>query len=308
MSTAFTGPPRWSVEQLDGAVEAAMDSFRRERGEEPVDQYRDYLDQYLGTVNDLIELTVDLLQLHERAVEVVTEAPLLEALRFCAGPFVSEDDLTVLARTTLSRTRLRKDPEAAARIVDTVLLGLDTQRFPWFIEEREATEPERQAAVLSTAVLLATERTRTLRRSNAKLDQEGAVASALLDAGFRRVPPPSTIRTLEDAPGPGEFCHEVDFGGRKADLVIGLWDRRRMPLECKVSNSSTNSYKRVNNDAAVKAVKWLEIFGRDQVVPAALLAGVYKAAPLAEAQADGLTLFWAHRLGDLLSWIEETRP
>ena len=63
----------------------------------------------------------------------------------------------------------------------------------------------------------------------------------------------------------------------------------------------------MNNDAAVKAVKWLEIFGRDQVVPAALLAGVYKAGPLAEAQSDGLTLFWAHRLGDLLTWIDRTR-
>jgi hypothetical protein len=307
MSTTFVGPPRWDARELDAAVEAAMDSFRRVRGEEPVDQYQDHLDRYLGTVNDLIELTVDLLQVHERAVEVVTEPALLEALRFCAGPFISEDDLAVLARTTLSRTRLRKDPDAAARVVDTVLIGLDTQRFPWFTEEREATESERQAAVLSTAVLLATERTRTLRRSNAKLDQEGAVAAALTGAGFRCVPPPSAIRTLEDAPGPGEFCHEVDFGGRKADLVIGLWDRRRMPLECKVSNSSTNSYKRVNNDAAVKAVKWLEIFGRDQVVPAAMLAGVYKAAPLAEAQTDGLTLFWAHRLGDLLAWIERTR-
>ena len=126
MSTTFAAPPRWTAGQLDEAVDAAMESFRRERGEEPVDQYRDYLDQYVCTVHDLIELTVDLLQLHERAGDVVTEAPLLEALRFCAGPFISEDDLAVLARTTLSRTRLRKDPDAVARIVDTVLLELDT--------------------------------------------------------------------------------------------------------------------------------------------------------------------------------------
>ena len=107
---------------------------------------------------------------------------------------------------------------------------------------------------MASAVLMATERMRTMRRNEAKTTQEGAVAEALIAAGFTRVERPRAIRTLEDAPAPGEFCDEVDFGGRKADLVVGLWDRRRMPLECKVSNSMTNSFKRVNNDAAVKAV------------------------------------------------------
>jgi len=214
----------------------------------------------------------------------------------------------VMARTTLAPTRLRDDPEAAARIVDSVLLSLDRRRFPWVGEGREPGEAERSAAVLATAALMATERTRTLRRSGAKLDQEGAVAAALSAAGFTRVAPPPAIRTLEEAPGPGEFCAEVDFGGRKADLVVGLWDRRRMPLECKVSSSTTNSYKRVNNDAAVKAVSWLRAFGEDQVVPAAVLAGVFKPGNLETAQSKGLTLFWAHRLGDLVGWVDRTRP
>ena len=38
------------------------------------------------------------------------------ALRFVAGPFISVDDLRVIARTTLAPTRLRADPEAAERI------------------------------------------------------------------------------------------------------------------------------------------------------------------------------------------------
>ena len=115
------------------------------------------------------------------------------------------------------------------------------------------------------------------------------------------------IRTLEEAPGPGEFCTERTFGDRKADLVVGLWDRRRMPLECKASNSATNSYKRVNHEAASKAETWLQDFGRSQVVPAAVLSGVFKRANLEDAQARGLTLLWAHRLDDLLAWISRTR-
>ena len=43
--------------------------------------------------------------------------------------------------------------------------------------------------------------------------------------------------------------------------MIGLWDGRKMPLECTVSNSELNSIKRLNNDAAVKAVEWVKEFG-----------------------------------------------
>ena len=307
VSAVFTPPPRWSGESLEREVAAAVESFRHEREQEPLEQYLRHLDECLGTFEELVELTVDLVELRARAVEVVTIPEMLEALRFVAGPPISVDDLRVIARTTLAPTRLRADPEAAARIVDSVCLGLDGRRFPWVAEGREPSEAERGAAVLASAVLMATERTRTVRRNEARTGQEGAVAAALVAAGFRMVPPPRAIRTLEDAPGPGEFCVEVDFGGRKADLVVGLWDRRRMPVECKVSNSMTNSYKRVNNDAAVKAVGWLKAFGEDQVVPAAVLSGVFKASNLESAQARGLTLFWAHRLDDLVGWVGRTR-
>ena len=43
-----------------------------------------------------------------------------------------------------------------------------------------------------------------------------------------------------------------------------------MPIECKVSNSATNSIKRLNNDAAVKARIWRGEFGERQVVPSAV--------------------------------------
>jgi hypothetical protein len=81
-----------------------------------------------------------------------------------------------------------------------------------------------------------------------------------------------------------------------------------MPLECKVSNSTLNSIKRLNNDAAVKAVEWVRDFGSRGVVPAAILSGVFKRAHLEYAQERGLSLFWAHDLGELTTWVEGTRP
>jgi len=115
------------------------------------------------------------------------------------------------------------------------------------------------------------------------------------------------VLTLDQAPQPGEFCGESSFGGRKADLLVRLWDGRVMPIECKVSNSSTNSIKRLNNDAAVKATVWLKKFGTEGVVPAAMLSGVYKLKNLEDAQAGGLAIFWAHDLQALVEWIEKTR-
>ncbi len=96
-------------------------------------------------------------------------------------------------------------------------------------------------------------------------------------------------------------------GSRKADLTIRLFDGRLMPLECKVSNSSTNSIKRLNNDAAVKAKTWIAEFGSRQIVPAAVLSGVFKVRNLEQAQEDGLSTFWAHDLDRLVEFILSTR-
>jgi len=307
VATTFLAPPRWSAGDLERDIAAAVEAFRLERFQEPLEQYLAHLDECLGTIEELVELTVDLTELRERAPEVAAEARYIEALRFLAGPFISVDDLRVIAQASLAPTALRADPEAAARVVETVLAGLDRRRFPWVGEGREPHEDEKSAAALATASLMATERVRTLRRNEARVLQESAVADALRGAGFREVAAPRVIRTLEEAPGPGEFCTERTFGDRKADLVVGLWDRRRMPLECKASNSATNSYKRVNHEAASKAETWLQDFGRSQVVPAAVLSGVFKRANLEDAQARGLTLLWAHRLDDLLAWISRTR-
>lgn len=88
---------------------------------------------------------------------------------------------------------------------------------------------------------------------------------------------------------------------------MGLWDLRTMAIECKVSNSAVNSIKRLNNDAESKAKTWRNNFGT-QVVPAAVLGGVYDLINLQHAQENELSLFWGHDLEKLVAWIETTRP
>jgi hypothetical protein len=193
--------------------------------------------------------------------------------------------------------------------VNIVVENLDRGRFPWVREGREeATPAERDAAILASATLIAAQGVATNRRTQGKKAQESRVRSALLAHGFAEVRiAGGRATTIREAPNPGEFCRETVLGTRKADLIVGLWDGRIMPIECKVSNSSINSVKRLNNDAAVKAEVWINDFGERHVVPVAVLSGVYWLPKLVEAQERGLTLYWDHRLGDLTDWIARTR-
>ncbi|ODA67353.1 XamI restriction endonuclease [Methyloligella halotolerans] len=207
---------------------------------------------------------------------------------------------------SLSRARLEKSPDLVQRTVAVVRQVIDRRRFAWVVEGREPTEAERDAAVMASAALMAASRTQTRRRTSGKTKQEATVKAALEELGFAEVAS-REIQNVSYAPEPGEFCGESVLGNRKADIVVRLWDHRIMPIECKVSNSSTNSVKRLNNDAAVKAVTWRTDFGRRQVVPSAVLSGVYKLHNLIDAQERGLSIFWAHNLLPLRDWIVSTR-
>ena len=299
-------PPRWSPDQLEAGRLKAVELFREQRMAEPLEDYLEHFHQVRTTVENLLEETADLSRLRVEAVRILRDGNLQEAVRYLSGPPISADDLRVVAEAKLSPSALSADEHMATRVIETVLLGLDRERFPWVGEDREPTKTEKAVAIMSTAALVAARRVMTARANEAKGEQEQKVKDALKDAGFTEIAP-REISTLHGAPAAGEFCGESLFGTRKADIVIRLWDHRVMALECKVSNSSTNSVKRLNNDAAVKARVWIDEFGTAQTVPAAMLAGVFKRHNLEQAQNRGLTI-WSHDLDQMVSWIEQTRP
>lgn len=301
-------PPIWSNEQLEADRVKSSAAFSKERLEEPLEDYLEAFDEYQGYVEEILETTVDLSDLEASALDVLGDVRLLEAFRYLAAPPISQDDLKVLADAqSLTKGHLQKSPELVQRLIAVVRQVLDRRRFAWVVEDREPTEAERNAAVMASAALMAASRTQTRRRTLGKEQQEAMVKVALKGLGFAEVPS-RKIPNISHAPGPGEFCGESVLGNRKGDIIVRLWDHRVMPIECKVSNSSTNSVKRLNNDAAVKAASWKLDFGLRQVVPAAVLSGVYKLHNLLDAQDRGLTLFWAHDLKPLTDWITGTKP
>lgn len=295
-------PPQWTTDQFAADALASLKLFKAERSSEPLEMYGEVYENRRDVIDNLLEATIDLTDLRAQASEVLGEPGVLEVLRYIAAPPISEDDLRALTDVSLAASRLKQSQVNAEVVVDAILQVIDTRRFPWLKDDREATPQEREVAAISTAALLAAQRVQTERRRLGGKALERAVGDQLEACGFTRVKP-RTIKTTDDAPGVGEFCGESKFGSRKADLVVRLYDRRIMPIECKQSNSSTNSVKRLNNDAAAKAVVWQEEFGSLTAVPAAALSGVFNVLNLEQAQTKGLNIFWGHNLKALTDFV-----
>ena len=280
--------------------------FRRQRLDEPLELYSRFFETFAPVLESLVDQLASLAADPpdpETIAGLLADPDVRTAFRYLAAPPVSEDDLKTLAETTLSAAALRGDAEQARRVRDTVLHIIDPHRFPWVGQGRDPTDQERRRAILASAVLVAARKVETSRRSDARKEQEEAVKAMLREIGFKEVPG-RDMELLDAAPAPGEFCGEGKLGDSRADLVIRLHDRRAMPVECKASNSAVNSFKRINHEAAGKARAWLTEFGRRQIIPVAVISGVFSPVNLETAQAEGLTIIWSHRLRDLADFIE----
>ena len=301
---------RWTLTDLRQDAETAKREFRETRLREPVEHYSGFFTSFAPVAAETIDRLSQLITnpVNANAVaEQIGDGARRVAFRYMAAPPISDDDLKNLAESTLQAQSLRDDEAQAGRVRDVVSQLLDPHRFPWIAERRVPTERERHAAIVSTTALIAARKVETWRRNNARTAQENAVKGLLRSAGFEEVPA-RHIEVLDSAPNPGTFCGESKLGNTRADLVVGLRDGRIVPIECKVSNSAVNSYKRINHEAAGKARAWVEAFGRRQAVPVAVISGVFNPANLAAAQEDGLVLIWHHRLSDLARLIDDPTP
>jgi hypothetical protein len=301
-------PSRWTLQQLGEDAEQSVQLFRAQRLEESDAFAREYSlarGEFSLLLDKLGGLNVG--SADDATLAQAYGAKLGDAIRYLAGPPISADDLQVLADVqSLAPGSLIRDPQALRKVYTVIGRLIDPFRFPWVIEGKPPTREQREAALMASSVLLAAQRIETERRNEGKQAQEAKVKDCLRGLGFEEAGT-ETIRTIVKGPPARHFCAECLLGERKADVIVRLHDTRLMAIECKVSNSSTNSIKRLNNDAAVKAEYWLKLFGTSQVVPAAMLAGVFKVKNLQQSQERGLALFWSHDLDKLGAFIESTR-
>lgn len=190
-------------------------------------------------------------------------------------------------------------------IARVLLASLDRIRFPWIfdIPKRKPTAHEREIALRWTAGLRTVQDVQTSRKMRSAARQEKAVELLLSATGFSKVAPREI--TVAGGLNRGEFCRESLVADRKCDVPVGLRDGRFLLIECKVSNSSTNSVKRLNRETGGKARGWTEVFGQ-RAVTAVVLAGVYKLKNLEDAQnKDHVVIFWERELQPLRRFLEE---
>ncbi len=297
-------PPRYSKKQLTADAEISAAAFRKERLA-PTEAWKLHYTTSRARFTALFEQLESLAPtgVTSKTLAAVYKGELGEALRYLSGPPISDDDLKILSEVpSFAPGVISTDESKLKKVYSVIEKTIDPYRFPWVLERRAPTKVEKSAALLASSVLLAAQRMSTARRGDGKDTQESLLKEFLTQLKYKEVPR-AAITTLVQGPNKREFCGESKLGDRKADVILRLNDTRLMPIECKVSNSATNSVKRLNNDAAVKADYWLKAFGQHQVVPAALISGVFKVGNLIQAQDAGLTLFWSHDLPRLSRFI-----
>jgi Holliday junction resolvase len=274
----------------------------------------DYLAEFIGA-QAAADYVIDTIpQLFHRPTdqsllaEIVGNPAFYTALRYLTAPPISVDDLETVLCRRVSATAMRTDAQFAEEVVDLIRQTIDPKRFPWISTGIAATSEELHVAKIATAVAATIQRVQTKRRGDEKKDLEGAVVQLLDALNFKKVlTPRAPILSTEDLPKAGEYMTGATLGNDNGDCVIGLYDRRRLVLECKSSNSEINSRKRLNKEVVKDARNWASHFGA-QVLTAAALRGVFKPSYVHEAQETPMMILWAHRLEDLASFIESTKP
>lgn len=121
-------PTRWTQKELEVQRQHAVEDFRRERMEEPLEAYLEAFEERQDAFENLLETTVDLRELSKHALDILLDPQMQEAFRYIAGPPISLDDLKIVADIrSLSAKELKAKPEDAQRLIETVNLLLDAQ-------------------------------------------------------------------------------------------------------------------------------------------------------------------------------------
>jgi XamI restriction endonuclease len=322
----MSAPRFWSQAELVEQAQIALDEFVDRRLAEPEGTYATH---FRARRKALVRLFRKLSQVDPNnpsaalVREVIADEELFAALRYVAGPPVSEDDLGVLVTRDINgiaKTNLLASNDLPVAILKLICKLSDPFRFPWLTEGRAPTMRELREAVAMTSALHASQSLQTERRGYGRAVEQRLV-SLLVAMGYVQVkgakskanpkpgqpvtpafPPSGRVTQPSHHPVFPNFYGECIVYGRKVDLFIALRSGKMVALEAKDSSSALNGTKRLLNDTAAKAKAYNRAAGTN-VISVALLSGVFKIADLVTAQSSGLHLVWAHDLDEFIEWI-----
>jgi hypothetical protein len=309
LPNASPTPATWDDAQLAEQAKLSLDAFVDRRLAEPRTKYIEHLRWRRRSVEQLFRIlrSFDPAAPNvEMARRILLDDELQAALRYVVGPPISDDDLGVLvtrAPRRLSKADIKANPKLATDVLRLVCRLADSSRFPWLAQARPPRRHELKQAIRATATLHAAAAMQTERRRHGR-EVEAALRLRLVAEGLEKLAAPSAgkIHAPKDYPKSRTFYGECSVYGRKTDLLVGLEDGRVVAVEAKDSASVINSVKRVLNDTAAKAKHWNAKAG-EQIIPVALLSGVFGVENLKSAQASGLFLVWSHDMDSFIAWL-----
>lgn len=324
-------PRLWTDDELAEQAQIALEEFVDRRLAEPGGKYVAHIKARRAALVRLFKKLsgVDPANPTPELVRaIISDEEMFSALRYVAGPPVSEDDLGVLVTRSIdgfSRTALAGDDGLPVAVLKLICQLADPYRFPWIAAGRAPSKAEIRDAIAMTGVLHASQSLQTERRGYGKLVEQ-RLQTRLTELGFVKVSGGQTKRkkgtaaAVAEATSPAypkagkitqpshhptfpHFYGECTVYGRKVDLFIALKTGRMIALEAKDSSSGLNSTKRLLNDTAAKAKHYTAEAGKN-IISVALLSGVFKVADLIAAQKAGLYLVWAHDLDEFIEWVK----
>jgi XamI restriction endonuclease len=164
-------PKVWTADELAAGVETSLNAFVDRRLAEPETKYAEHL---LQRRHAFARLFLALRQIDPdnpdpaTVRKIVLDNELLSALRYAAGPPISEDDLGVLVTRKpkrLTKKAMRKEETLAPEILKLICRVADSSRFPWVRSKRAPRPGELRRAIEASATLHAAQTLQTERRA-----------------------------------------------------------------------------------------------------------------------------------------------
>ena len=277
--------------------------------------YAGWLVEYAATVRGLLAESDDLRELSGSALK---QRDFLDLARYLAVPPISLDDLDTLTDSCFglwvgqtTKRGIRPSEKAFAAAARIISERLDLERAPWLAAVRKPTKAERETFVRWMASIPAANKIATTRRGERSRRQEDLTRGAATTAGYKPVTPPGTLTNPVKDMEPGTYSEKSRrLQGTNMDVPIRLKANHAtgqlfLAVECKVSNSSVNSRKRLL-EVNSKRETWDSSGVAHRFRTAAVLAGVFDVARLVEVQNAGALIFWEHRLEDLTAFLRAT--
>lgn len=230
-------------------------------------------------------------------------------MRHFLAPPVSQDQFKLIcpAWSKSSEKTGTALAEAEARATEAVFLERRSQHLTaWVDRQRPPRIIELSNAIGAVAPLMANQGISTARRGRLSVAQENSVLELLMAKQWARLQ--SSLVSAGGQLPARSFMYKTRFASglnesKEVDVACGLGGTVILALECKVTNDTTNSVKRID-DVLNKANAWKNHWGTF-VRPAAMLQGVIKSSDVQRLLASGVEVFWSHRLDLFSAWIEE---